>query len=342
MATRESARAESWRKRCSARGPWMRWAPGFLLVAGVALAAAGGCGPVAAPGSTLQVGQPTAVDSSTSVATPELGHIFVLGMENKEYGDIIGASRAPFINSLAQGYGSAAEYYAIRHPSLPNYLALASGSTQGMTTDCGDCSFDAPNLVDQLQSHQKSWKAYMEDIPGPCFNGESAGGIGPFGNLYVRRHNPWMYFRSISGDPSRCSSVVPLSQLQQDLQRGQVPDFVWISPNLRHDMHDGSIEEGDGWLSSFVPGILSSPAWQENGVLFLVWDEGTTSGGCCGGAVGGHTVALVIASHGKRGYRSRTQLTHYSVLRTIEEGWRLGLMGGAADPSTRSMAEFFR
>ena len=342
MVSWETVRNQARRKRRAAHGQWMRLLPGVVLAAGVTLSSAAGCGATAPARSTGQVGQTNAVDSRSSAATPELGHIFVLLMENKEYDDIIGSSRAPFINSLAQGYGSAAEYYAIRHPSLPNYLALASGSTQGMTTDCGDCSFDAPNLVDQLQSHQKSWKAYMEDIPGPCFNGESAGGIGPFGNLYVRRHNPWMYFRSISGDPSRCSSVVPLSQLQQDLQRGQVPDFVWISPNLRHDMHDGSIEEGDGWLSSFVPGILSSPAWQENGVLFLVWDEGTTSGGCCGGAVGGHTVALVIASHGKRGYRSRTQLTHYSVLRTIEEGWRLGLMGGAADPSTRSMAEFFR
>lgn len=211
-----------------------------------------------------------------------------------------------------------------------------------MTTDCGDCSFNAPNLVDQLDAHQKSWKAYMEDMPAPCFNGESSGGIGPFGQLYVRRHNPWMYFQDISGNPTRCNQVVPLSQFAGDLQNNQLPDFVWISPNLQHDMHDGSIEDGDSWLSSFVPQILDSPAWKDNGVLFILWDEGTTNAGCCGDAAGGHTIALVIAAKGKQGYQSQTPYTHYSVLRTIEEGWQLGLMGGAGDPGTQAMSDFFQ
>ncbi len=327
----------------------------LIIIASMASACAAAPAPAgtSAPASSVQV--PTAAPPGATVtplgaagptpsATPPssgFGHIFVLLMENKEYGDIIGSSKAPYINSLAQSYGSAAQYYAIRHPSLPNYLALASGSTQGMTSDCPDCSFNAPNLVDQLEAHNKSWKAYMEDMPSPCFNGESSGGIGPFGNLYVRRHNPWMYFQDISGNPARCNLVVPLSEFAGDLQANSLADFVWITPNLQHDMHDGSIEDGDKWLSGFVPQILNSPAWKDNGVLFILWDEGTTNAGCCGDASGGHTIALVIAARGKQGYQSQTSYTHYSVLRTIEEAWQLGLMGGANDPGTQSMTDFF-
>ncbi len=315
----------------------------LLAVAAFAVAvAAGACAPStgpSTPGSSAPATLPTPI---ANPSIPSLGHIFVLLMENKEYGDVIGSSRAPYINDLARSYAVAAQYYAIRHPSLPNYLALASGSTQGMTTDCENCSFDAVNLVDQLEPQGKSWKAYMEDMPSPCFNGESSGGIGPFGNNYVRRHNPWMYFQDISGNPARCNQVVPLSEFAGDLQNNRLADYVWITPNLQHDMHDGSIEEGDSWLSSFVPQILGSPAWKDDGVLFIIWDEGTTNASCCGYAAGGHTIALVIAAKGKMGYQSQTAYTHYSVLRTIEEGWGLGLLGGAADPGTKAMADFFQ
>ncbi len=298
--------------------------------------------PTATPAAVSSVSAVGSPSSSPTAGLPSFGHIFIIMMENKEYGEIIGSLKAPYINGLAASYAVAGQYYAIRHPSLPNYLALASGSTQGMTSDCGDCSFNAQNLVDQLEPHQKSWKAYMEDMPYPCFNGESTGGIGPFGNNYVRKHNPWMYFQDISGNPSRCNQVVPLNQFAGDLQANRLADFVWITPNLQHDMHDGTIEDGDSWLSTFVPQILGSPAWKDNGVLFIIWDEGTTNAGCCGDATGGHTVALVIAASGKRGYTSQTRYTHYSVLRTIEESWQLGLMGGANDPGTRTMTDFFQ
>ncbi len=318
-------------------------AAAVLIVALALLGCAPGSQPAATP-SAAGTSAVTAGAATPGVAStvPSFGHVFVLLMENKEYGDIIGSSKAPYINGLAQSYASAAQYYAVRHPSLPNYLALASGSTQGTTTDCGDCSFDAQNLVDQLEARRKSWKAYMEDMPRPCFNDESSGGIGPFGQLYVRRHNPWMYFQDISGNPARCNQVVPLSRFAGDLQGNQLADFVWITPNLQHDMHDGSIEDGDKWLSTFVPQILDSPAWKDNGVLFVLWDEGTTDAGCCGDAVGGHTIALVIAARGRQGYQSQTPYTHYSVLRTIEESWQLGLMGGANDPGTQTMSDFFQ
>ena len=263
-------------------------------------------------------------------------------MENKSYSQIIGSPEAPYINQMAHTYASAAHYYAIRHPSLPNYLALTSGSTQGLISDCPNCSFDVRNLVDQLEEQKKSWKAYMEDMPNPCFNGVSAGPLDSVGSsLYARKHNPWMYFKDVSGNPQRCNQVVPLTQFSSDLQRNQLPDFVWITPNLVHDMHDGTIHDGDSWLASFVPQILDSSAWKDNGVLFLLWDEGNDDAGCCGDASGGRTPALVIAAKGKRGFQSDVNYTHYSVLRTIEDSWQLGVLGGAGDPGTRPMADFF-
>lgn len=274
---------------------------------------------------------------------PNFSHVFVILMENKEYDEVIGSSQAPYINELARTYSSASRYYAISHPSLPNYLALASGSTQGITDDCPDCSFDVKNLADQLDEKRKSWRSYAEDMPSPCYNGGFGPPSGAQGRpLYVRKHNPWMYFKSVSGNPQRCNQVVPLTQFSADLQSNRLPDYSWIAPNMMHDMHDGSIKDGDTWLASFVPRILDSPAWKDNGAIFLVWDEGSGDGGCCGYAKGGRTPAIVVSPLGRRGYQSNVSYTHYSLLRTIEEAWGTGLLGGAGDSQTRSMTDLFQ
>jgi acid phosphatase len=274
---------------------------------------------------------------------PAFDHIFVIVMENKEYGDVIGSNAAPYENKLAQTFASADRYHGVAHPSLPNYLALVSGSTQGRTDDCATCSFDAPNLVDQLEARGKSWAAYEEGLPAPCFNGPEAVSVVErvIGGGYVRRHNPLMYFRDVSGNPARCSRVVPLTAFADDVTAGRLPDFVWITPNLRHDMHDGSVAEGDAWLLTIVPSILDSPAWQNNGLLVITWDEGTTNAGCCGSAAGGHVPTLVLAAAGKRGYHSAVPYSHYSLLRSIEDAWQLGHLGHAGDPQTSPMADFF-
>lgn len=275
---------------------------------------------------------------------PNFSHVFIIMMEDMEYNKIIDSPKAPFINQLARAYAVAASYYGITHPSLPNYLALVSGSTQGMTTDCDTCLFNATNLADQLDQHQKSWGAYVEDAPTSCFKGPSASGPASAKGrpTYVRRHNPLMYFTGIADNPARCNRVVPLRDFAERLANDQLPDFVWITPNLLHDMHDGSIEDGDSWLASFIPPILASPAWKNGGVLFVIHDEGNSSATCCGNAAGGHTVALVVAERGKRGYKSNTPHSHYSVLRTIEDAWHLGLLGHAGDPGVVPMNDFFQ
>ena len=256
-------------------------------------------------------------------------------MENREASQIAGSPAAPYINQLAGQYGRAANYFGISHPSLPNYLALIGGDTFGVTSDCLDCFVNGDNIAGQLEKAGRTWKAYMEDMPQPCYQG-----VGTNGG-YAQKHNPFIYFNNIRTEPARCQKIVPLTQLQTDLGDGAVPDFVWISPNLCHDMHDCSVQTGDAWLQSWIPKILSSPAWKDGGVLFVTFDEGTTGAGCCRYAAGGNIDTLVISPLVQAGFVSQVPYDHYSLLRTIEQAWRLPLLGKAGSAVTAPMTDFF-
>src|SRR5579859_5328678 len=192
------------------------------------------CAPLPTSSLTPGAGQLIPLPSASASAATAAGTVFLIVMENKEYGQLVGSNDAPFINQLAAQYTVVDHAYAITHPSLPNYLALLGGDTFGITADCTTCFVQGPNLVDSLEARGRSWKAYMEDMPSPCFTGTSAGG-------YALKHNPFLYFQNIRNNPGRCERIVPLSQLDQDFASGSVPDFVWISPNLIHAMHDASI-----------------------------------------------------------------------------------------------------
>jgi hypothetical protein len=260
-------------------------------------------------------------------------HVAVLVMENEEFGDVIGSASAPFINSLAHRYALARNLYATSHPSLPNYLALTGGSTFGISSDCTDCSVQATSLVDQLEQHGLSWKAYMEDLPRPCFTGAGSGG-------YAKKHDPFAYYTRITADLARCRRIVPLGQLTSDAQSGRLPRFVWIAPNLCHDMHDCDVSVGDRFLSREVPPLLK--ALGPRGVLFLVWDEGSSDSGCCRLASGGHVVGVVAGGLASRGAQLRTPVDHYSVLQTVEDLLGLPRLRGAACACTPSLAPLVR
>src|SRR5207253_1534614 len=126
--------------------------------------------------------------------------------------------------------------------SLPNYLGLIGGSTFGITTNCTDCFVDAPNLVvDRVEPTGRTWKAYMEDLPSPCFLGDAY--------PYAQKHDPFIYFNDIRTNPAECSKIVPFTQFTTDLATASgTPNYVWITPNLCNDTHDCSISQGDAWL----------------------------------------------------------------------------------------------
>jgi hypothetical protein len=290
--------------------------PAALCALVLALALLAGCGQ-ASPGRALSLGPAGALPSSRG------SHVVVIVMENAEYGEVIGSAHAPYVNSLARHYGLAARSFAITHPSLPNYLALTSGSTNGISSDCTGCAVSARNIVDQLEAAKLSWRAYLEDVPSPCFRGAGAGG-------YAKKHNPFAYYRDIAHSPSRCRQLVGFASLASDLRAGRLPSYVWISPNLCDDGHDCGVAAGDRFLAHTVPALLRELG--PHGMLVLSWDEGVSDAGCCGVAAGGRVATIVAGPDVRRQARLASPIDHYGVLGSIEEALGLPALAGAADP----------
>ena len=293
------------------------------LVVVVAVGVPLGCGAVG-NGSPMPVG----VSAVASARLPGSARVAVIVMENEEYGSVIGARSAPFINRLAGRYAVARAMYATSHPSLPNYLALTGGSTFAIHSDCTSCSVGATSLVDQLQSSHISWRAYMEDLPHPCFTGAS------WGN-YAKKHDPFAYYTRITHNPGQCRHIVALGQLSADERAGALPRFIWITPNLCHDMHDCSVSTGDRFLATVVPSLLRSLG--PHGVLLLTWDEGSSDAGCCHLASGGHIATIVAGPGARPGAQMTSPTDHYSVLQTIEDMLGLPRLRGAACACTASL-----
>jgi hypothetical protein len=293
-------------------------APLIVMAGAKPAAAAGPCGTVA--------------------AAPAYTHVIWIWMENHSYSDIIGnTSQAPYINTLAGECGLATNYHNLSHPSLPNYVGATSGLAVSSLTpfdpDCnptGSCLSSAPSVFGQGES----WKAYEESMPSNCAGSNSG--------EYAVRHNPPPYFMSLSG----CGTFdVPYTQLAADLAGNTLPAFSFVTPNLIDDMHDGTINQGDTWLSSNLPAILNSSAYTSGSTaVFVTWDEG--SGGSTGENCAANTTdascqvaTIVISPSTPAGVQSSTLFSHYSLLGTTEQLLGLPLLGQAA--SAASMASAF-
>jgi hypothetical protein len=273
-----------------------------------------------------------AVAATAPGAGAATSRVAVIVMENKEAGDVLSNPSSRYVNALARRYGLATRSFAIGHPSLPNYLALTSGSTHGIASDCTDCHVGAPNIVDQLERAHRSWKGYMEGLPAPCSTVASHG-------RYAKKHDPFLYYDDVLRQPRRCRKVVGFDQLRADLRRAALPAFSFISPDLCHDTHDCDIGTGDRFLAALVPQVLRRLG--PHGFLVLTWDEGTSSAGCCGDAHGGRVVTVVAGPDVRRGARMARPVDHYGLLRTIESALGLGWLGEAADARHGSLDSLF-
>ena len=266
--------------------------------------------------------------------------VIVVVEENHSIGQIIGSPQAPFLNRLAAKGVLLTSYFAITHPSLPNYIAMVSGDTRGISSDCGGCNVDAPNLADQLEAAGISWKAYMEGLPTPCSDAPHAG-------AYAKKHDPFMYFASVRGDPARCAKVVPIDQLVADLAAGRLPRLVFVTPDQDHDMHGAGqggddaalVATADRWLEGLYSRLAGSSAWRDGTRLVVTWDEGAgrEGAGCCGGLAAGGRVATIVAGPGVKPARDAATYSHYALLRSIETLFHLPLLGHAGDPATATI-----
>jgi len=285
----------------------------LVLLAAVVLLAA--CGSSSSAGSTSAAGT---LRHPARVAPSAATRVAVIVMENHELGEIVGSHDAPYLTSLARRGALATQYFAITHPSLPNYVALISGSTHGIASDCpaSACSVSGPSIVDQLEARHVPWRAYMEGMPHPCFytSGDTVG-------EYAQRHDPFMYMRRVRARRSWCSRVVPFARLAADERRG-LPRFAWITPNLCDDMHDCPVATGDRWLRAHVPALLR--ALGRHGLLLVTFDEGTSD------RHGGGRVATIAAGGLARpGARWGAAVSHYGLLATVEDLLGLPRLGHA-------------
>jgi phosphatidylinositol-3-phosphatase len=255
------------------------------------------------PIPTPSTSNPSPTADPSPAATPP--HIFVIVMENRSYSQAIASS---YVSKLAAEYAIATDYHGVSHPSLPNYLALTSGSTWGIADD-GFHALPAGGLGAQLTSAGIEWRAYMEGMSNGCFHS-------PY--PYALKHNPFAYYGSACPP-----QVVPFTQFAADLS-GNTPQFSWITPNLCHDGHDCSSSVADTWLSQTVPAILNSNAWQDDGMLVITWDEGEDSA---------NSVLTLIIRPNPVTHSSAKPYDHYSLLATIEDQLGVARLGQAAQAS---------
>ena len=251
-------------------------------------------------------------------------------MENRDFAHVIGASDAPYENALASKCATLMNYHSVAKPSLPNYIAAISGSTQGIGDNEPPSAhpLGVANLFSLVKGAGRQWRSYQESAPGNCSSATTA--------LYAVKHDPAPYFTNVAGDCSIWD--VPMGTTSSgnflnDLNAGALPAFTFITPNLCNDTHDCSVGTGDQWLASWVPKILDGPNYRDgNTVLFLMWDEGIADD---------RIPAIVVSPFTRIGFTTTTRFDHYSLLKTTEQ--LLGLtphLGNAAGAASM-MAELF-
>jgi hypothetical protein len=337
---------------------------------------------VLAATSTTATAKPAA-----SPSTPPVRHVFVINLENKGYDETFGPdSPAPYLSKALPAKGQLlTQYHGTAHNSLPNYIAQISGQGPNPQTqeDCevfsdfaqtgtvapqqavGDgCVYPAgvKTVADQLEAKGLTWRGYMEDMGTPCRHPEPDASDDTHkakpGDQYAARHNPFMYFHSITDSPSCAANDVDLSRLSTDLSTvATTRNLTYITPNLCHDAHDspcvdgrpGGLATADQWLRTWVPKILTSPAYKKDGLLVVTFDEadtdsqdGASAAACCGeapgpnsplpgidGMGGGRTGTVLLSPSLKPGTLNGTAYNHYSLLRTIENTFGVAPLGYA-------------
>lgn len=267
--------------------------------------------------------------TASRIANGQIKHIIVIVVENQDYNAIVNSSEAPYQNQLIKHYALAGNYFAVGHPSLPNYLDLTGGTNGGITSDCSPSSPSClvygsnSNIADLLNASGLSWKEYAESMPSPCYLSNS-------GN-YAVRHNPFAYYTDITKNLFYCDQhVVPMnisdgSGLLNDLRSRNLPNFSFVTPNVCSDGHNScdssmtQVKQIDNWLSVVVPKIINSSSFSTT-ALFIVYDEASTN-------PSNQVACILISPFARPGYVSHVQYTHYSLLATVENIFGLSSLG---------------
>jgi hypothetical protein len=274
----------------------------------------------------------------------DLDHVFMVYLENKGVGQIVGSPNAPYINLLLNTYGYASNYYGLTHPSDPNYYPIIGGSDFGFNFNCPSNCFPAgtPNLADSIEVTGKTWAGYAE---------------GGGGYSTPTDRIPFLAFSDIYDDPARVAThLFDISEMEQDLaDPATAPNFVWFAADDEFNMegptdfpvgifnwalgflnpaHQYNVAAGDKWLQGPLATIFNSPTWQDpsqKSAIFVTFDEDYNNITTGVGNEGNHIVMIVIPSPGALydrvtnpdgmlpGVVANGHYNHYSLQRTIEE-----------------------
>jgi hypothetical protein len=255
----------------------------------------------------------TALTTSTATAAPQAAvphpdHILVVIDENHAQGEIVGNANAPYITGLSQQGANFTNSHAITHPSQPNYLALFSGSAQGTTSDtCPKKAFTTPDLGGEALAAKVSFAGYSESMPSAGYTGCTSG-------PYARKHNPWVDFADVPATSNLKFTSFPTDYTS-------LPAISFVVPNLNDDMHDGTVNQGDTWLQHNLDGYIQW-AKTHNSVFVLTFDEDDYGPS--------NQIPTIITGAGVVAGNYSDNISHYSVLRTIEDAYGLPHAGQSA------------
>jgi phosphatidylinositol-3-phosphatase len=290
-------------------------AAGVIAVASPSSSAAVLDGPRAAGSRAISTSSPCGV----AAVHPTWQHVITIVMENHAFSAVAGHSA--YLNGLAAKCGLATHYSAVTHPSLPNYIALTSGGTQGITSDCTTCNKNVPSVFGQMGG---SWKAYAESIPAVGYTGAHYGS-------YYKKHNPAAYYMPLA--TTYKTRAVGMAKLQTDLTAGTLPRFSFVTPNICNDEHDCTVAVGDVWLKTWMPRILASPNYQAgNTAVVITYDEGSSSSNV--------VYTVVVSPSTRAGVQVAASFTHYSLLGAEQS--MLGVPCLGASCSSAAASETFR
>ncbi len=297
----------------------------------------------------------------TGSGVPLVEHVFVVVLENMSL-NTFGEGTTPNLDALRAANAIATDYHGASHPSLPNYIAMTSGDTQGIACDCNasagtactsacsvvshdcTCTRDVKNLADQIEGAHLGWKAYGEGMGAPCNLTDDAN------TKYAVRHVPFLYYEGIQKNADRCKShIVDLAPGGLALG-ADAPAFQFVAPNLTHDGHDPQVPGShatnlaniDAFIGPFVQTITGSQAFEKGGLLVIVYDEDDNSGFP---TADDPIPLLVVSPYAKKKFESKAKADHYSLLATIEDalglGGRLGQAGKPRAGMADTLADFF-
>lgn len=234
-------------------------------------------------------------------------------MENRNYSSIVGAAAAPYINKTLVPQGALlTNSHAVSHPSEPNYIAIFSGSTQGVNSDNCPFTFSANNLASELIAAGKTFRGYSESMPSNGYTGCYAG-------VYARKHNPWVNFTNVP----KADNLVYRPRL---VPGSGLANLTFVVPNLNDDMHDGSTQRGDRWLETHLPQIIAWNA-KNDGLLIVTWDEADPDSGT------NRIPTIFVGPMVRANARSSQNVDHYAVMRTIEDAFNVPCIAQACNRS---------